>query len=58
MKKESTASKQVIRPILFILLYVVILLLLMNVLTRTVKADRGEHYPVEKEINVNKNEIA
>ena len=58
MKKESTASRQVIKPILYVLLYVVILILLMNFLTRALNVDRGEHYPVEKEININKNEIA
>jgi len=57
MKRISTASKQVIRPILYILLYLMILILLMNFLTRTVSADKGEYEPVEKEININKNEI-
>ena len=57
MKRISTASKQVIKPILYILLYLVILILLMNSLTRTVSAEKGEYDPVEKEINTNKNEI-
>jgi hypothetical protein len=50
MKKISTATKQVIKPIASILLYLVILILFMNLLTITVNADKGEHNRIEKEI--------
>jgi len=56
MKRNTATAKQIIKPILYILLYVVILILFMNILTLTIRTDKGDYYPVKKEINANKND--
>lgn len=55
MKRNQTATKQIIKPILYIFLYVVILLLFMHFLTSSVNPYKGENSPAKKEINANEN---
>ena len=57
MKKESTASNQVIKPILYILFYLVILILLIQFMTKVVNAEKGAFHPEKKEIIIDENKV-
>jgi hypothetical protein len=52
MKMNSTAIKQILKPIFYILLYLGILILLMNFLTIAVNAETGDKNPDKIEINI------
>ncbi len=55
MKNSLETTKQAIKPVVYILLYLAILLLLINFMSRTVSAEKSEKYLKHQEININQN---
>lgn len=55
MKNSSDATKYVIRPVLYLIGYLVILLYLMNVLTGIIRRERVENYTDQHEIKITLN---
>lgn len=52
MKRNTMTLNQILKPILYIVFYLVMLLFLISIMKTAVNAEKSENNPVYKEINI------